>query len=56
MKGGGRMDYKKFRRQVLSMPQCPEVLRFVDARLGVVYVNTDARLGANVIIYIPPCG
>lgn len=47
------MDYKKFRRESLQMPQCPDVLRVVDVRNGIVYINVDAAVDANLIWLLP---
>ena len=47
------MDYKDYRRKKVDLPHEPEVLRIVDARHGVVYVNTAAREGAKLIILLP---
>ncbi len=47
------MEYKKFRREALHMPQRPDVLRVVDARNGVVYINVDAAADAKLIWLLP---
>lgn len=53
MKGEVRMEYKKFRREPLQMPHCPDVLRVVDARNGIVYINVDAAVDANIVLLLP---
>lgn len=47
------MEYKKFRRELLNMPQRPDVLRVVDARNGIIYINTAAQSEAKIICLLP---
>lgn len=48
-----RASYKGYRREPVELPHMPEVLRIVDARNGVVYVNTAAREDAKLIVLLP---
>ena len=42
---------KTFRKMTIRMPEHPEVKKAVSYAYRTIYINLDARPGANVILY-----
>lgn len=42
---------KTFRKRTIHMPEYPDVKKAVSYADRVIYINLDARPGANVILY-----
>ena len=49
-----KYNLKTFRKRAIRMPQHPEVKKAVSYADRTIYVNVDARPGANVILYEAP--
>lgn len=42
---------KSFRKRAIRMPEHPEVKKAVSYADRIIYINVDARPGANIILY-----
>lgn len=49
-----RYNLKTFKKKAIRMPDHPEVKKAVSFADRTVYINIDARPGANVILYEAP--
>lgn len=49
-----KYNLKTFRKRALRMPDHPEVKKVVSYADHAIYINVDARPGANVILYEAP--
>lgn len=49
-----KYNLKTFRKRVLRLPSHPEVKKVVSYADRTIYINVDARPGANVILYEAP--
>lgn len=45
---------KTFRKRTIHMPECPHIKKAVSYADRTIYINVDARPGANVILYEAP--
>lgn len=49
-----KYNLKSFQKRSISLPQHPDVKKAVSYADRTIYINADARPGANIILYEAP--